>query len=129
MAGILATFALFGYILFMRRLIRWPIEAMPLLVVSMVIIVNYFFSYLGMLRPGSIVLLLVGCLALILSPVYLPKKREELLAKYFTPGLTIFIFFIIVFGVMAQTIVVVAGWDELDRWLPLTKLIYLNNGF
>ncbi|CAN5276260.1 hypothetical protein BH10PSE19_BH10PSE19_17160 [soil metagenome] len=129
MAGILASLSLFGYVFFLRRFLRWPIEAIPLFVVSMVIVLNYAFAYAGILKPACVSMLALGGTLFLLSPLYLPKKPAELFANYFTPGFIIFIFFIIVFGMMAQTLVVFTGWDEISRWLPMAKLTYLHHNF
>lgn len=127
MAGIFVSLSLLGYVFFTRRLSRWPIEAIPMFVISAVILLCYSSAYFDVLKPVAAITIIFGALLLLASPFYLPKERTLLIEEYFTPGFSILIFYLVVFGVMAQTITVLDGWDEIVRWLPYAKVTYFHH--
>ena len=128
MAGIIPSLALLGYILFIKRLSRWPVEIIPVFTVSLVVSLSFLGGLFGQLNLISTTLLWAGITSLLAAPFYLPRSLSQLLDEYFTPGLIILAFFLTLFGLMATHIVTLIGWDEIARWLPMAKMMYLHHG-
>lgn len=124
---LLTSLTLLGYCFFIRRFVRWPMESIPFLVVSLVVVLFYFSAYGDFLKITSSGFLLVGAILFLSAPIYLPQNRQELFAKYFTPGLAVYSFYLTLFAVIAHYFVVMIEWDEYARWLPHAKLIYFEN--
>lgn len=129
MGSWVASLALLGYCLFIRRYLRWPIEATLFFIISLVIILLYGFAYLDQLSLGAVLLLILGLLMILSAPFYLPKQREILWQEYLTPGFVFCISSIIIFGLIAKYIGITVSGDDIGRWLPHAKWIYVHRGF
>lgn len=125
---ILAFISIFGLCLGLKRISTWPIEFTPFFVVSSIISLLYLFGYIHILKFGTDALLFFGALLFILSPLYLKKDKNFFWKTIITPGLVIFIGFLIIFLLQAHHGFFYV-WDEFSHWGPHSKLVYLNNGF
>ena len=125
---VVVSLTLLGYCLAIRRFLRWPIEATPFFIVSCTIVLFYIFAYINILQPASLIFILLGGLCLITAPFYLPHQRSILFSDYFTPGLCLFIFYIIIFGILEHNQMLVS-WDDITTWLPNAKFVYTYHGF
>lgn len=129
MGILVTTLSLLGFCFFIRRFIRWPIEATPFFVISMIVVVCYLLAYQHLLQLGSILLIALGGSLFITSPLYLPKQASVLCKDYFTPGLLIYFFYIISFGYLAQHYAFFNDPDDFYRWIPHAKLMHFHHGF
>lgn len=124
----IVAMCLLGYCLALARFSRWPIEKTPILSVSIVVTILYLFTYMGQLRVGAYVVLMLGFFLLLLSPVYIEKNLETICTRYLTPG---FIFWLLITGIFC----IFAGlhwmksWDEYAQWGPHAKILYLFRRF
>lgn len=124
---VITSLCLLGYSLLLKRLTRWYIEATPFFIVSAFIVIFYILAYSHCLYWGSFLLILGGGIALLAAPFYI-DNRHVLFEHYFTPTFVIFILVIICFGIPAHFLVA-NGWDEVPKWIPHAKFIYLNHYF
>lgn len=129
MGIIISTLSFLGYCLMLRRLTRWPIEATPFFVVSMIIICFYLSAYLNILQTTSLGVIGIGIVSLIAAPFVLPKQKQLLYTDYFTPGFIIFCCSITIFGLAAYHVANFNDADDLFWWMPHAKFLYTHHGF
>lgn len=129
MSNILTSLSLLGYCFFLRRFTRLPIEAAPFFIISSLIVVLYVFAYAGILQIGALSVLYLGGIMFLFAPIYLPKNKHLLTAEYFTPGLVVYLCAMIIFGIMALYIATTVAGDDIGRWMPHARWLYINKGF
>lgn len=127
MLYILSSFSSLGYCLALKRFLRWPIATTPFFIVSFTIILFYVAAYCNLLSQISLGFLSLGWLSLLSAYFYLPRDRNTLLNDYFTPGLFLLILLLTIYGLLSCQRVV-SGTDDILRYLPHAKLIYLHHG-
>lgn len=117
---------LIGNCLSLRRMTRWPIEIMPLIVMSSLIILFYLFGYFNHLLIGYRFIETVSFLNLLILPIILWLERKQLWTMYFTPGFVIFSLLFLVCAWISLRFTEIE-WDALSRWIPFAKIIAFND--
>jgi len=124
----LVGLSLLGLCWLIKQLSSLTIEVIPFLTVSALIAVLYLSAYWNLLQPVTYFLLILGGVSLLSLSATWVKKRAVVNQTFFTPNFMSFLFYVLVFGVLAQGIQI-AGFDEFTQWGPHAKLLFLHHGF
>lgn len=120
MLTIVLGISLAGYWLAAWRWLRWPIEAIPLTVVTASIDVLYLAGLLRVLWPVACAVVTIGMIAFVV--VLASTGKERLHVRQLSPGGMAFVILILAIGLRLQG-AAFSGWDELASWGPASRAI------
>ncbi|OGT85857.1 MAG: hypothetical protein A3G86_04075 [Gammaproteobacteria bacterium RIFCSPLOWO2_12_FULL_42_18] len=111
--------SLFGYCLSLKKFLKMPLEQVTFLIISITILVLYGLAYVGTLKIGTMIFILVG---LILLLTHLSQLKNITTSQIITFSfLTLFL--------LSAYFIHLTQWDEFAQWGPHIKLMYWHHGF
>jgi hypothetical protein len=119
---------LLGFYFITIRYFNISSEKCLFILVSTLILLLYWFAYFNLLLPGAWLILLLGLLALIISPFVLHKDKEVIFTKYITPAFVFTIMYIAVLSILSKGLHI-SKEDEFAHWASYAKYMFLHNGF
>ncbi|OGS08920.1 MAG: hypothetical protein A2270_04445 [Elusimicrobia bacterium RIFOXYA12_FULL_51_18] len=127
MIGITGFFLSFaGYTLFLIEFTPWAAAAIPLFIVSALILLLYIFSLAGLLIHGAYFLSGLG-FALGLTGLFRAGKHpKDYFAKFPEPGPAIFFILAVILWLLLSG-THYSSWDEFSHWGFIAKEIFLRN--
>jgi hypothetical protein len=128
MGFIVVFLGLLGFYFIVVKYLNISSEKCLFILTSTLILLLYWFAYFNLLLLGAWLILLLGLVALIISPFILYQDKEIIFTKYITPVFAFTLIYIVILSILS-TGLHVSRWDEFSHWGPYIKYMFLHNGF
>lgn len=97
---------------------------------SGIVVILFLSGILSILNIGVYFILLLACLSVVLSTLYIQKNKtwKLVLKNFFTPGFVVFTVLYFVLSILIKDMMV-CEWDEFSHWADIVKVMVNLNDF